>query len=87
MNTNPNDAAFSKSAFVSIDGMVDNPEIGLTKLEYFSAMAMQGLRASSLKTSYRGTTELWSSASIAKQAVSDAKALINELNKQQNETT
>lgn len=40
--THPNDSAFAKPAFVSEQGVVDHPQEGLTKREYFAAMAMQG---------------------------------------------
>jgi hypothetical protein len=55
---------------------------GLTKREYFAAMAMQGLRAAALSeaVSEQGL-KLWSSSGIAKQALSDADALIAELNR------
>ena len=43
--TRPNDAAFSKPAYVGGPGAIDPPQIGLTKREYFAAMAMQGLLA------------------------------------------
>lgn len=35
--------AFSKAAFYHQYGGVDNPQTGLTKREYFAAMAMQGM--------------------------------------------
>jgi hypothetical protein len=44
--TNPNDAAFSKAAFYHPDGGIDTPQEGLTKREYFAAMALQGMVAS-----------------------------------------
>lgn len=51
---------------------------GLTKLEYFAAMAMQGHCANyTYGRSNDGDAEF-----IAKKAVCFAKALINELNKQ-----
>ena len=68
MKTNPNDATFSNAC--DVDG---NPTLGygLTKREYFAAMAMQGLLAKST-----ATKEM-----IAEMAVEHAEALINELNK------
>ena len=43
MKTNPNDAAFARtSSQHSIDGY---PQVGLTKLEWFAGLAMQGLLA------------------------------------------
>lgn len=55
---------------------------GLTKREYFAAMAMQGLRASKLiqSTDRLSSTSIWSSKDIAIQAVRDADALIKQLN-------
>lgn len=43
---NANEPAFSKAAFYHPDGGVDSPQSGLTKREYFAAMAMQGYLAS-----------------------------------------
>jgi hypothetical protein len=73
--TNPNDAAFSKAAFYHPDGGIDGPQLGLTKREYFAAMALQGLLANSFRspTSYI--------ESNAEYAVNYADALIAELNK------
>jgi vacuolar-type H+-ATPase catalytic subunit A/Vma1 len=65
MNTNPNDSAFP----------VDSGEMGmtegLTKREYFAAMAMQGILSSSAD---RGTS------AVAKNAVEFADALMEKLN-------
>lgn len=73
--TNPNDAAFAKSAFYQ----TDTSEKGLTKREYFAAMAMQGILAN-------GPTdkEGWdlSAEQTAQVAVNHAEALIEILNKQ-----
>lgn len=67
--TKPNDYAFATST----DGHIQE---GMSKLEYFSAMAMQGILSAcdimSGLPSYEG---------IAKDSVAYAKALINELNK------
>lgn len=55
---------------------------GLTKREYFAAMAMQGMLANSYSD---GVTQPLSSANniqIAEMAVSQADALIAELNKE-----
>lgn len=40
---NGNEPAFSKAAFYHPEGGIDSPQSGLTKREYFAAMAMQGL--------------------------------------------
>jgi hypothetical protein len=66
-----NSPAFSKPAFYHPDGAIDLPNNGLTKREYFAAIALQGLLAndSGLITSK------------ARDAVKAADALIEELNK------
>ena len=66
--TNGNDPAFSKSAFYHPDGTFDLPENGLTKREFFAAMAMQSLIASG-------------ALNVSKTAVKQADLLIKELNK------
>ncbi len=63
--TNGNDAAYPNNM---------KPDYGLSKREYFAAMAMQGLCADSSMTK---------SQSIASLSVACADALIEELNKQQ----
>lgn len=45
MNTNPDDAAFSRPFGTDGQCRGSTPEFGLTKREYFAAMAMQGLLA------------------------------------------
>lgn len=45
MSTEKNDAAFAKAAFYHPEGGIDSPQSGLTKREYFAAMAMQGILA------------------------------------------
>lgn len=80
--TNPNDPAFPNK-----DHMGDGPN-GLTKLEWYSGEAMKGLRSAALHDQISGTEhgrKLWSSFTIAQQAVHDAQALIAELNKKQKE--
>lgn len=65
--TNPNEPAFSRAAFYHPDcGSVPAQE-GLTKREYFAAMAMQGLLASGNK---------FTRATIAVDSVQMADALI-----------
>jgi hypothetical protein len=78
--TNPNDSAFSKSAFYHPDGGLDVPQEGLSKREYFAAMALQGFFAAA----HHSDTDVEYFAPIAVQA---ADALIAELNKQPNHDT
>ncbi len=66
--THGNDRAFSHTA---IDGFGDQPEYGLSKREYFAAMAMQGIVS---MLSYPD------SPSIAELATRHADALIAALN-------
>lgn len=79
MKTNPNDSSYPNMPVY--DGIHRLSEHGLTKREYFAAMALQGL----LSNSYNdGATQPLSTAShdqIAQMAVSSADALIAELNK------
>jgi hypothetical protein len=67
MKTNPNDPA---SAGNEYDHGSYNP--GLSKREYFAAMAMQGLLA--------GRSKDLSAQTLAKQSIMAADALIDELN-------
>lgn len=71
MKTKSNDAAFSNAS-----DQYGNSTIGygLTKREYFAALAMQGAIASNYK---QQTTK-----EIAKRAVELANALIEELNRE-----
>ncbi len=41
--TNGNEPAFSKAAYYHPEGGIDSPQEGLSKREYFAAMAMQSL--------------------------------------------
>ena len=74
---NPNDAAFSKAAFYHPDGGIDTPQEGLTKREYFAAMAMQGYIASGLMDRCGENT-------LALHSVTAANALIETLNNTDN---
>ena len=69
--THGDSPAFSKAAFYTDEYGIDAPQEGLTKREYFAAMALQGLLAndSALITSK------------ARDAVQAADALIEILNK------
>lgn len=68
--TNPNDAAFAKSAFYQ----TDTSEKGLTKREYFATLMMQALLS---RSSLSGFTP----QQYAQGGLQYADALIEELNK------
>ena len=72
MTTEPTDKAFP--CFSSY-GQVNVAAGGLTKREYFAALAMQGLMAADADKVNR-----WSPRMIAQVAVDNAEALIAELN-------
>lgn len=74
--TNGNEPAFSKAAFYHPDGGIDSPQEGLTKREYFAAMAMQGMLANT-------TTQY---LTLPSYAVQMADALIEQLNQKTDET-
>lgn len=70
MDTHPNESVYPISA--SIRGQDHEPaQDGLTKREYFAAMALQGLLAG---------TDVLANAHAARMAVAAADHLINELN-------
>lgn len=71
--TNGNDC-FAPTVEQTGDATRWNTYSGLTKREYFAAMAMQGLCSDN--------QGIWSNAEIAEYSVRHADALINELNKQ-----
>jgi hypothetical protein len=71
-NTNSDDAAFP---VFSSYGQVRVAAGGLTKREYFAALAMQGLMAADADKVNR-----WSPRQIAQVSVDNAEALIDELN-------
>lgn len=68
--TKGDECAFAIPAFETPKTVWNRPQYGLTKLEYFAAMAMQGLLASNN-----------SSLDLAKHSVNMANDLIKELNK------
>ena len=70
--TNPNDAAFSKAAFYNENTGMDQAQEGLTKREYFAALAMQGLLANNIYTNVANV--------VSANAVEHADALIAQLN-------
>ena len=72
--TNGNDKIANPFARLTDDSYV-NYEVGLSKREYFSAMAMHGLMANSAVIN--NSDEI-----LAKYAVNAADALIAELNRQ-----
>ncbi len=72
--TNPNDAAFKQIANDHIFGGIQLTALGLTKREYFAAMAMQGTIAGSQGLDI--TSEQFAAISIKL-----ADALIAELSK------
>lgn len=68
MKTNPNDCAYPNEPYI------ESHARGLTKREYFAAMAMQGILANS---EMGLDTQTW----IADEAILQADALIEQLNK------
>jgi hypothetical protein len=78
-HTNATDAAFAKSAFYHEAGGVDSPQTGLTKREYFAAMAMQGLLHNYNLNGMYGNSPSY--PIVHEQAVIVADALIEQLNK------
>lgn len=74
--TQPNESAFGFAA--TLECPQGNDQIyspGLTKREYFAAMAMQGMLANSAE----GNTE-WDYNTIAKHSCIAADALVEQLN-------
>ena len=69
-----NDQAFPRPASHSPEFGPVHPKLGLTKREYFAAMAMQGMCANSDYTHN-------SQSAIAEWSVKQADALIEALNK------
>ena len=69
--TKANDPVFSTEKKVTSEGVYDNPPKGLTKREYFAAMAMQGLLAN------RGAGDF---EAVCHIAVYHADELIRQLN-------
>lgn len=80
MKTNPNDSAFAHTAKVqsiSIPSeILDVNHHGLTKREYFAAMAMQGI------LSNKGLIDTDNWKWVAESSAYMADALIEQLNKQ-----
>lgn len=74
--TNGNDSAFARSGFAISPEDYDTGESGLTKREYFAAMAMQAFCSHPVMGEHAEPDE------IAATAVEQADALIDELNKE-----
>jgi hypothetical protein len=71
--TKGNECAFAIPAFEQPRKLWNEPQYGLTKREYFAAMAMQGIVSTELADTYEN---------FAKASVMMADALIEQLNKQ-----
>jgi hypothetical protein len=79
MKTQANDPAFSRPAFHhEHTGTLHDAQDGLTKREYFAAMAMQAIVSNLNSHRLFGVDNMFD---IAKGAVNMADALIEELNK------
>ncbi len=64
------------------EGIYLSSKMGLTKLEHFSAMAMQGILANPFYAErFAANNGAPCVPDLAKMAIEQAKALINELNK------
>lgn len=72
--TKGDECAFAIPAFETPKTLWNKPQYGLTKREYFAAMAMQGIVSTDLADTYEN---------FAKASVMMADALIEQLNKQQ----
>ena len=80
--TNNDDAVFAKSAYMTDGGSFYPGQDGLTKREYFAAMAMSGLMAGcTLSQNSRGYFG-YNDNIVASTAVEMADKLIAELNKE-----
>jgi hypothetical protein len=74
--TFPNDLAFARPSSHTVEYGSSSAKDGLTKREYFAAMAMQGV----LSNDAEGNVE-WDYSIIAKHCCKAADALIEALNK------
>lgn len=79
METNP-ESPINPSQHLDCNGVIDVQYKGLTKREYFAAMAMQGLLAGHYEY-FTGNDDVSVPDDVAKYAVLNAEALIKELNK------
>jgi hypothetical protein len=73
--TNGNDQAFARPPVLVENYGLHQGSKGLTKREYFAAMALQGMCANS------SLTKIWTHENIAEWSVQQADALIEALNK------
>lgn len=80
MNTQPN-APINPSRHLNDNGQIDAQYKGLTKREYFAAMAMQGILAGNYKE-LASNIGIPAIPDVLTFAVKYADALINELNKE-----
>jgi hypothetical protein len=79
MKTQANEPAFARASFHHDNfGRPDDAQEGLTKREYFAAMAMQAIVSNLNSHRLFGVDNMFD---IAKGAVNMADALIEELNK------
>lgn len=81
MKTNPNDPTQSFPKGINLQGKILVDGIGLTKREYFAAMALQGYLANSFNHEMIQPVSTATHAQIAELSVGAADALIKELNK------
>lgn len=72
-----NEPAFARASFYHPDGGYDHPQAGLTKREYFAAMAMQGILANPHQNDL-------SINLMVEYSVDCADLLIEQLNKDNN---
>ena len=71
--TNGDSPAFAKAAFYQPDGGIDSPQEGLSKREYFAAMALQGYLSTESNSLANVTV-------LSQLAVHASDALIKALN-------
>ena len=81
--TNPNDPAFQH---INTEGLTGNWSFGLTKREYFAAMAMQGILSNSVLLKWLdgqadNFLKIDTKIASANFAIQNADALIQEFNK------
>ena len=74
--TDGNEMAFARPAYQYASGSYDQPSDGMTKREYFAALAMQGLCSNPHYTNHVGWYE-----DLKMDAVQQADNLIAELNR------
>ena len=73
--------AFSKAAFYHPDGGSDSPNDGVTKREYFAAMAMQGLLVNYIDNGMYGNSTDY--PMVSEQSVRMADELLKQLDNEQ----